>query len=77
MALKTVSTRTHVLVGFANPFLKCDTCKEPVKYWHNPERCGCDDKYFNHPCEHTTGVTSKCPSWGPVDGCTCDTPCKK
>jgi hypothetical protein len=71
------STRTHVLVGFANPFLKCDKCKVKVPYWHNPERCGCDASYYNHPCTHTDGVTSSCPSWTPVDGCICDTPCSK
>lgn len=66
-----VHTRTHVKVGFANPFLLCDRCKEKVPYWHNPDRCGCDDSFFNYPCEHVAGVTSECPSWGPVDGCMC------
>jgi hypothetical protein len=64
-------TRTHTKVGFANPFLVCDKCKAPVKYWHNPERCGCDEEYFNYPCNHKTGVTSICPSWSPIDGCSC------
>jgi len=71
-------TRTHVQVGFANPFLKCDKCKNPVPYWHNPDRCGCDeDKFFNYPCGHTAGITSSCPDWNPVDGCCCETPCVK
>lgn len=68
-------TRTHVKTGFANPFLRCDECKQPVPYWHNPERCGpdgtCTLEFFNYPCEHKTGVTSICYSWSPVDGCSC------
>lgn len=70
--LPTVTnTRTHVLVGFANPYLFCDTCKVKVTYWHDPDRCGCDLEAFNHPCNHSLGVTSKCPTWSPVDGCIC------
>lgn len=66
-----MSTRTHVLVGFANPYFKCDECGAPVPYWHNPERCDCDAKAFNSPCGHEADTTSRCPSWGPVDGCQC------
>ncbi len=72
-------TRNHVFIGFANPFLICeqDDCKKPVPYWHDPTRCGpsCTAESFNVPCEHQAGIISKCPSWGPVDGCSCDTPC--
>jgi hypothetical protein len=70
-------TRVHVQIGLANPFLVCDECKGKVPYWHNPERCGCDDDFFNYPCEHKTGIHSTCPTWGPGDGCTCSTPCTK
>lgn len=77
MTITRTHTRTHVFVGFANPFLTCDECKEFVPYWHNPDRCGCNDYHYNVPCEHKAGVTSKCMSWGPVDGCSCDTPCIK
>lgn len=62
---------THVQVGFSNPFLICDECKGKVKYWHNPERCSCDESFFNYPCEHSVGVTSICHTWSPVDGCEC------
>jgi hypothetical protein len=56
-----MSTRTYVT--FANPYLRCDECGEPVRsYWH--------DDTTNRPCGHR-GVTSACPSWGPVDGCSC------
>ena len=64
-------TRVHTFIGFANPYLICDECKKSVRYWHNNARCGCDDSFYNHPCEHRTSVTSKCPTWNPVDGCEC------
>jgi hypothetical protein len=65
-------TRTHVYITFANPYLTCDQCGQPVTGWHDPERCGCDESgWRNRPCDHRAGVTSVCPSWGPVDGCQC------
>lgn len=75
----TTHTRVHTQIGFANPYLICENeqCKKRVPYWHDPDRCGCDGKSFNYPCEHTAGVISICMSWGPVDGCTCETLCAK
>jgi hypothetical protein len=66
-------TRTHVLVGFANPFFRCNECKQPVPYWHNPERCDqdCNYEFFNAPCGHQSDIYSICPTWDPVEGCTC------
>ena len=66
-------TRTHVSVTFANPFLICDVCGEPVPSWHDREQCGegCEMPSINQPCGHAAGVTGVCPSWGPVDGCQC------
>lgn len=65
-------TRVHVQTEFANPFLVCRACREPVPAWHNPDHCGCDEsRSENLPCGHASGVTSTCPSWGPVDGCQC------
>lgn len=64
-------TRTHVHVTFANPYLTCDHCGQWVTSYHDAERCGCDDDYRLRPCEHWAGTTSACPSWGPVDGCSC------
>lgn len=79
--MTTTHTRTHVLVGFANPYLVCDTCKDKVRYWHDPDRCGpngnCTTESYNAPCKHKVGVTSKCPSWSPVDGCNCETACSQ
>lgn len=65
-------TSTHTKIGFINPYLICDECGCKVPYWHNPERCDCnEDRWFNYPCEHTAGVTSICYTWGPVEGCQC------
>lgn len=65
-------TTIHVKVGFSNPYLRCDECKEPVPYWHNPDRCNCDDEvFFNYPCEHKADVTSICPTWTSFGGCQC------
>jgi hypothetical protein len=68
---RVTSTRTHVLIGFANPYFVCDICKESVPYWHNPGRCGCEDESYNSPCEHPLGITSVCSTWNPVTGCEC------
>lgn len=64
-------TRTHVHVEFADPFLVCETCRLWVTGWHADDRCGCDAGTWNEPCGHSAGVASVCPSWGPVDGCSC------
>jgi hypothetical protein len=64
-------TRTHVYVEFANLYLDCEQCHQQAKSWHDPQRCGCDEKHWNMPCGHIAGALSVCPSWGPVDGCTC------
>jgi hypothetical protein len=68
-------TSTHVTVSFANPYLVCDHCQQPVTEWHNPEVCGCQlEGWENAPCGHRAGITSTCFSWGPVDGCSCADP---
>lgn len=71
MTLTVTHTRTHVYIEFADPYLVCDLCHQPVPRWHDDDRCGCRDGFWNEPCGHQAGVTSVCPSWGPVDGCTC------
>ncbi len=73
MAVLTVThTRTHVYVGFADPYLVCDRCRGWVTSWHDGDRCGCKDTWWNMPCGcERAGVDSTCPSWGPVDGCRC------
>lgn len=75
MATRT-HTRSHVFVTLANPHLSCVTCTTPVAGFHDPERCGpgCDEPSGNNPCGHA-GLTSRCPSWSPVDGCMCEEKC--
>jgi hypothetical protein len=64
-------TRVHTYVTFADPYLRCDQCGQPVPKWHNADLCGCDSGWWNEPCGHEGGVSSICPSWSPVDGCRC------
>lgn len=66
--------RTHLLVGFANPYLTCEKCLRQVTGWHDNWRCRCTSPAWNAPCGHVAAAISVCPSWGPVDGCTCLTP---
>ncbi|MGW7630502.1 hypothetical protein ACWGKO_16425 [Streptomyces griseoincarnatus] len=64
-------TRTHVYVTFANPYLVCNLCRQPAPRWHNNDKCGCTASCWLDPCGHTAEAVSVCPSWSPVDGCTC------
>lgn len=50
-------------MAFANPYLMCLEC-----------RCRVTDVTGNEnvPCGHTADYEAVCPSWSPVDGCTCD-----
>lgn len=74
--MSRTTTRTHVFVGFANPFLFCKKCGSWVTGWHDRDKCGCKDDCWNIPCGcRHAGVRGLCPSWSPVDGCTCGTPC--
>lgn len=71
------STKAHVLIGLANPYSVCTECKDKVLYWHDPDRCGCDEEAYNNPCKHKFDVISTCPTWGPIEGCTCDVSCAR
>lgn len=64
-------TRTHVHERYANPYLVCLVCGEPVAASHTDTACGCTSGSWNVPCGHPVGITSLCPSWSPVDGCQC------
>lgn len=56
------------LATFANPYLACDTCSQ----WVTGARgLNTDGPAVNVPCGHTSGATSRCHSWGAIDGCTC------
>lgn len=50
---------------FSNPFILCvaPSCQQRVTNVSYPGA-------VNVPCGHT-GWAEVCPSWGPVDGCTC------
>lgn len=71
MTLTVTRTRTHTYIELANPYLRCDGCSKPVAAFHNHERCGCGEPEVDRHACGSYGVTSKCPSWGPVDGCQC------
>lgn len=49
---------------FANPFLVCTACQVRVTHVTSPP-------LTNQPCGHVASTRDLCPSWGPVDGCTC------
>lgn len=68
--------RTHAFVEFANPYLRCGRCGQPVRRWHDDQQCGtpehpCPVDWYLAPCGHRAEARSDCPSWGPVDGCQC------
>lgn len=46
----------------ANPYLKCVKCYQQVTYRRGLK---------NLPCGHWADFLSACPSWSPVDGCSC------
>jgi hypothetical protein len=71
MALTHTRTRVHTKIAFANPFLVCGLCRQPVSSWHNNDKCGCGAGCWVSPCGHTAEAISVCPSWDPVDGCQC------
>jgi hypothetical protein len=73
MTLTVTHTRTHLTITPANPFLFCAVCFERVEAFHD-DRCGCgiDGPLLLFPCLHDRDYIDDCPSWGPVDGCTCD-----
>jgi hypothetical protein len=66
-------TRTHTFTYaveyYANPHLVCQICDQRVV--GRVVAPGNKLDFANEPCQHL-GVTSMCPSWGPVDGCECD-----
>jgi hypothetical protein len=69
--LTRTHTRTHLAITPANPFLACAECGKRAEGFHD-DRCGCDiERPVNFPCEHYAAYDDLCPSWSPVDGCTC------
>lgn len=68
------TTHTHVFAWYANPYLRCNDCKEKVtgyiSFDKNPPEC--EHKGQNVPCGHKAGIDSVCASWSPVIGCRCE-----
>lgn len=64
--IKVTHTRTWNTIEFADPYKRCRQCGGWVT--------GVLDKpgpIVVVPCEHEAGYQDLCPSWSPVDGCTC------
>ena len=61
-------TRTHMVTTPANPYLVCGRCGQRVEGFLGLYDEGPSALYT---CEHENKYHSKCPSWGPVDGCEC------
>lgn len=53
-------------VIFADPYKKCRGCGGWVDGVDKSSGLGA-----NIPCGHVISYDDVCPSWGPVDGCTC------
>ena len=60
-------TRTFNADVPACPYLRCDICEARVEFWLDIP----DEPLRNEPCGHEKGYHDVCPSWGPVDGCSC------
>ena len=67
MTMTHTFTRTHTVTVPANPYLICDQCSRRVEGF--ADLPGPLELY---PCGHQSGYSDICPSWGPVDGCTCE-----
>lgn len=50
------------VMRFANPYLVCTHCRRPT-IWRS--------RGNNLPCGHGADYVSLCPTWSPVDGCSC------
>jgi hypothetical protein len=61
----TTHTTTYTITVPANPYLICSHCKKRVEGF--VDRPG---RVTLYPCWHSE-YEDICPSWGPVDGCSC------
>jgi hypothetical protein len=59
-------TRTHNATLFADPHKKCSQCGDWVD-----GALDAPGPLTLVPCEHQSDYRDVCPSWGPLDGCTC------
>lgn len=64
--LTVTHTKTWNATTFADPYKVCEHCGQWIT--------GVLDKpgpLILVPCEHESDYRDVCPSWGPVDGCSC------
>jgi hypothetical protein len=59
-------TQTYNTINFADPYKQCLKCGN----WVDGTLVK-DGPMIVVPCEHQSDYRDVCPSWGPVDGCTC------
>jgi hypothetical protein len=68
MLTRTHTRTVHEIVP-ANPYLACAQCgAHAERFTHTGDGEG---PSVNEPCGHAADYVDLCPSWGPVDGCTC------
>lgn len=66
MTLSRTFTRTHNATVFADPYKQCEQCGNWID-----GALDAPGPLVLVPCEHEANYRDVCPSWGPVDGCTC------
>lgn len=64
--LTRTHTRTNNATLFADPYKKCEQCNGWID-----GALDVPGPLMLVPCEHRSNYRDVCPSWGPVDGCTC------
>lgn len=67
MTITVTHTKTYNEIRFADPYKRCRQCGQWVDGYLKVD-AGPDPVT---PCEHLASYDDVCPSWGPVDGCTC------
>ena len=55
-------------IHFADPFKSCNACTHQVTGVTIVD----EGMWPNIPCGHPASYRDLCPSWGPVDGCSCE-----
>lgn len=63
-AMSTPDASGAQIMVWANPYMKCGACKAFVDGYDEMDNAMV-------PCGHIVNASSVCPSWGPVDGCSC------
>jgi hypothetical protein len=68
MVITRTHTRTYNTTTFADPYKKCRECGDWIDGFLRTDEPGMEPLT---PCGHRSDYLDVCPSWGPVDGCTC------